>query len=56
MKRNFRFRRPGFYLGFFVWGKVDPEKVFWATRRREKNFLGLLGGSGGMLPRKIVKI
>ena len=26
----------GFYLGFFVWGEVDPEKNFGVTRRREK--------------------
>ena len=47
---------PGFYLGFILGGEVDPEKNFRATRRREKMFLGLLGGSGGMLPRKILKI
>ena len=29
---------PGFYLGFFAWGEVDPEKKFGATRRREKIF------------------
>ena len=27
---------PGFYLRFFVWGEVDPEKTFSATWRREK--------------------
>ena len=38
----------GFYLGFFVWGGVDPKKIFGATQRREK----ILGGSGDMLPGK----
>ena len=46
---------PGFYLGFFVWGGVDPEENFGATRRRE-NFFRPFRGSGGMLPRKILKI
>ena len=31
-------------------------KKFGLPRSSEKNFLGLLGGSGGMLPRKILKI
>ena len=36
----------GFYLGYFVGGEgVDPKRIF----------LGLLRGSGGMLPQKILK-
>ena len=38
--------QPGYYLGFFVWGEVDPEKKFWAMTQCEKIFLGLLGGPG----------
>ena len=41
-------------IGFYL--EVDPEKKFWATRWREKFCLGLLGGSGGMLTRKILKV
>ena len=36
-------------------GGVDPKKKIRATQRRAKMFLGLLGGFGGMLPRKILK-
>ena len=45
---------PGFYLGSFVWGEVDPKKcleplsdekkIFWPSR-----------GSGGVFHRKILK-
>ena len=49
----------GFYRGFFVGGRgrggVDPEKSFWATRRLQKNFLGLLGGYGACSPVKFWK-
>ena len=27
-----------FYLGFFVWEEVDPQKIFRATQRQEKFF------------------
>ena len=47
--------RPGFYVGFFVWGEVDPEKKFWATRRWEKIFVGLLGGPKACCPGKFWK-
>ena len=39
----------------FVWGEVDSKKKFEATQRREKFLLDLVGGSGGMLSRKILK-
>ena len=47
--------RPGFYVGFFVLGEVDPEKNF-EPRGGEKNFFRPSRGSGGMLPQKILKI
>ena len=47
---------PGFYLGFFVLGGVDSEKKFLSLAAAKKNFFGLVGGSGGMLSRKILKI
>ena len=31
---------------FFVWGGVDPRKIFGATQRREKFFQGLWRGPG----------
>ena len=34
----------------------DPRKFSEPVARGEENFCGLLGGSGGMLPRKIFKI
>ena len=40
----------------FVWGGVDPGKKFLSHAAARKNFVGLLGGSGGMLPWKILKI
>ena len=40
---------------FCLGGEVDPKKIFGATQRREKMFLGLLGRSEGMLPWKILK-
>ena len=46
----------GFYRGFFVGGGgVDPEKSFWATRRLQKKFLGLLGEYGACSPGKFWK-
>ena len=39
----------GFYLGFFVWGGVDPEKKFLSQAAARKTFFGL---SRGMLPQK----
>ena len=48
----------GFYLGFFVWGGGGEsilKKNFGAMQRREIQFLGLLGGSGRMLSRKLLK-
>ena len=40
---------------FLFWGGVYPENVLSHATTR-KTFLGLLGGSGGMLARKILKI
>ena len=36
----------------FFWGGDDPEKIFGATQRREKIFLGLQGGPGACSPGK----
>ena len=41
-----------FYWDFFG-VKVDPKKNFGASQQREKIFLGLLGGYGGMSPEKV---
>ena len=48
-------RDAGFYLGFFVWGGSRSWKKFWATRRGEKIFLGLLGGPEACSPGKFWK-
>ena len=49
ISKHFKFTEThaGFCLGFFVGcrGEVDPERIF----------LGLLRGSGGMLPQKILR-
>ena len=47
---------PGFYLGFFVWGGKSILKKVLSHVAVRKNFVGLVGGSGGMLPLKILKI
>ena len=44
----------GFYLGFFVWGKSILKNVLSHTAERKK-FFRSSRGSGGMLPRKILK-
>ena len=47
---------PGLYIRFFVWGeKWIPKKTF-EPRGGEKNSFRPSRGSGGMLPRKILKI
>ena len=46
----------GFYVGFFVWGEVDPEQKFLSHVAARKKFFRPSGGSEGMLPRKILKI
>ena len=45
----------GLYLGLFLWGEVGPEKIF-QPRGGEKKFFRPSRGSGGMLPRKSLKI
>ena len=52
---NFIFDNQGSTEDFCLGEEVDSEKDFGATQREEKNFLGLLGGSGGMFLRKILK-
>ena len=47
--------QPGFYLGFFVWGKSILKKIF-EPWRSAKKFFRPSRGSEGMLPRKILKI
>ena len=46
----------GFYLGFLCWRGSQSRKKFVPRGGKKKLFLGLLGGSGGMLPWKILKI
>ena len=41
---------------FLCVGVVPDQKYFFEPQSGEENCLGLLGGSGGMLPRKIFKI
>ena len=49
ISKHFKFMEThaGFCLGYFCWeeGDIDPERIF----------LGLLRGSGGMLPQKSLK-
>ena len=48
-------RRAGFYLGFFVWGEVDPKKNFRAGQRRENSFMPSRG-PGDAAPENFEKI
>ena len=46
----------GFYLGFFVWGEVDPKKFLDPRSGDKKKFLGLLGVWGHVHLEKFEKI
>ena len=48
--------RAGFYLGFFVGGKVDPKKYFRAGQRPEKVFRPSRGVRGHAAPENFEKI
>ena len=43
--RSFNVLLPGFYLGYFVWGGVDPKIFFWACSGKKIVFRPS-GGSG----------
>ena len=44
-----------FYLGFFVWGEVDPEKMF-EPRGGEKKIFRTSRGPGACSPEKFENI
>ena len=47
----------GFYLGFFVWGEVDPEKKILSRAAARKNFFRLSRGvQGHALPENFENI
>ena len=45
-----------FYLGFFVWGGVEPEKIFEPRGGEKKIFCRPSRGVWGHAPQKILKI
>ena len=47
---------PGFYLGFFVWGEVDPEKIFEPRGGKKNFFLPSWGVWGHAPPEKFENI